>query len=136
MSRVDALLTTRLHGMVLALKNGVPVVAIDAIRGGGKVTEQAHAIGWPEVFAVDTASDADLTAALGRCLAPAARKRARASAEAAACALDTLGAEFARALHAAPGRRSLPPDPYLKARRFWALFHEREMRFRAGRSKA
>ena len=77
-----------------------------------------------------------LTAALGRCLAPAARKRARASAEAAACALDTLGAEFARALHAAPGRRSLPPDPYLKARRFWALFHEREMRFRAGRSKA
>ena len=66
LSRVDVLLTTRLHGMVLALKNGVPVVAIDAIRGGGKVTEQAHAIGWPEVFTVDTASDADLSAALGR----------------------------------------------------------------------
>jgi hypothetical protein len=45
LGRVDAVITTRLHGLVLALKAGVPVLAIDPILGGAKVTGQAHAPG-------------------------------------------------------------------------------------------
>jgi polysaccharide pyruvyl transferase WcaK-like protein len=57
-SRLDAVISTRLHGMVFALKRGVPVVAIDAIAGGAKVTAQAKAVGWPLVLNSDTI-DAD-----------------------------------------------------------------------------
>ncbi len=36
-ARMDLVITTRLHGLVLALKNGVPAVAIDPIPGGFKI---------------------------------------------------------------------------------------------------
>lgn len=72
-ARLDAMVTTRLHGMVLALKNDVPVLAIDAIKGRDKVTRQAEVLGWPEVHAIDTVTDADLDAALARVLAARAR---------------------------------------------------------------
>ena len=39
--RLDAVVSSRLHGMVLALKNGVPVVALDPVDGGAKVAAQA-----------------------------------------------------------------------------------------------
>jgi hypothetical protein len=45
--KVDVLITNRLHGLVLGLKNAVPVVAVDSIAGGGKITAQAKALGWP-----------------------------------------------------------------------------------------
>ncbi len=44
---MDIVVTTRLHGMVLALKNGVPAIAVDPIVGGAKITQQARAINWP-----------------------------------------------------------------------------------------
>ena len=46
-ARTDLVVTTRLHGLVLALKNGVPAVAIDPVAGGAKVAAQAAAWGWP-----------------------------------------------------------------------------------------
>src|SRR5215210_4715104 len=48
-ARVDVVLTTRLHGLVLALKAGVPTVAVDPVAGGAKVARQAQRIGWPHV---------------------------------------------------------------------------------------
>ncbi|HVG48564.1 MAG TPA: polysaccharide pyruvyl transferase family protein [Rubellimicrobium sp.] len=111
LARMDVLLTTRLHGVALALKNGVPVVALDAIRGGGKVLPQARALGWPEVFAADAVSEADLVAALDRCLAPGARDRAFACAQSARETLASLEAEFAQALTAPPGPRAMPLAP-------------------------
>ena len=42
LARMDAVVTTRLHGLVLALKNRVPVVAIDPEPGGAKVRRQAQ----------------------------------------------------------------------------------------------
>jgi len=39
--------TTRLHGLVLGLKQGVPVLAVDPVAGGAKVAAQAAAWGWP-----------------------------------------------------------------------------------------
>lgn len=101
-SRFDAMLTTRLHGMVLALKNGVPVLAIDPVAGGDKVTRQAGVLGWSEVFDADRVSAADLRAALERCLSPEGRARAEAVRGRAVEALGGFDAALAEALRAAP----------------------------------
>ncbi|HEY8480447.1 MAG TPA: polysaccharide pyruvyl transferase family protein [Spirillospora sp.] len=50
--RLDLVVTTRLHGLVLALKNGVPALAVDPVAGGAKVTAQARAWPWPAVVTV------------------------------------------------------------------------------------
>lgn len=77
-ARMDVVITTRLHGSVLALKNGVPVIAIDPAVGGTKVQRQMGVVGWPIVFTVDALDDNQLRAALSYCLTPEARVRARA----------------------------------------------------------
>ncbi|MEV6291588.1 polysaccharide pyruvyl transferase family protein [Streptomyces sp. NPDC051896] len=46
-SRCDLVVTTRLHGLVLALRTGTPVIAVDPVAGGAKVGAQARAVGWP-----------------------------------------------------------------------------------------
>jgi hypothetical protein len=79
-ARVDVVLTSRLHGLVLALKNGVPAVAVDPIRGGAKICRQAETLEWPYAYAVDETSTARLTEALERCLRPEARAEAAAAA--------------------------------------------------------
>lgn len=108
-ARLDAMVTTRLHGMVLALKNGVPVLAVDAIEGGDKVTRQAALLGWPEIHAISEVTDVELDAALLRCLDPEARAAAAACKATARQLLDGYDAIFAAALdvEARPERR--PP---------------------------
>lgn len=101
-ARLDLVLTTRLHGMVLALKNAVPVIAIDAVVGGDKVSRQAQQIGWPEVFAVERVTAADLDGALQRCLAADARERARASADRARAFWEGSADPFLAAIDAPP----------------------------------
>lgn len=76
-ARMDAVISTRLHGLVLAIKNEVPVLAIDAVRGGAKIRRQAQAIGWPTCFTAEDLDDAALARALDSCLQPAARALAR-----------------------------------------------------------
>ncbi|MEQ1575372.1 MAG: polysaccharide pyruvyl transferase family protein [Vicinamibacterales bacterium] len=80
-SRMDVVLTTRLHGTVLALKNGVPCVSIDPISGGAKIRRQADAIGWPYVFSADDLSMTRLREALDVCLSPHGRSLALSTAE-------------------------------------------------------
>ena len=77
--RLDVVVTTRLHGLVLALKNGVPAVAVDPVAGGAKVTAQARAWDWP-VLAADGLTDAALDAALAWSLSSAGRDSAAARA--------------------------------------------------------
>ena len=48
--RMDLVLTTRLHGTVLAIKNGVPAIAVDPVAGGAKIHRQCETIGWPMVL--------------------------------------------------------------------------------------
>jgi hypothetical protein len=81
LARVDVVVTTRLHGTVLALKNGVPALAVDPIAGGAKVRRQAETIGWPVVFAADGLDGAALRQALDFCLTEPARAEARACAD-------------------------------------------------------
>jgi hypothetical protein len=77
--RVDVVVTTRLHGLVLALKNGVPVVAVDPVSGGAKVSAQARAWGWP-VLATDQLSTTALDEALAYALSPVGRVAAHSAA--------------------------------------------------------
>jgi hypothetical protein len=53
LSRMDLVVTDRLHGLVLALRGGVPALAVDPVEGGAKVTAQADACGWPALVPVD-----------------------------------------------------------------------------------
>ncbi|GAB4374193.1 MAG: hypothetical protein Kow00121_18270 [Elainellaceae cyanobacterium] len=76
-ANVDVLITTRLHGMVMALKNGVPVVAIDPEAGGAKIKRQAELIGWPAIFVADQLEDQALNAAFDYCLTDEARHQAK-----------------------------------------------------------
>ncbi len=76
-ARMDMVVTTRLHGTVLALKNAVPVIAIDAIAGGAKVLRQAETIGWQTVLTVDNLSDEAMRKAFEYCLTEQAREEAR-----------------------------------------------------------
>ena len=76
-AKMDLVVTTRLHGTVLSLKNGVPVVAIDAIAGGAKVTRQAKTIGWSNVLSIDSLSDEQLEQAFNYCLTAEARNQAQ-----------------------------------------------------------
>ena len=75
-ARMDAVVTTRLHGTVLAMKHGVPAVVIDPVAGGHKVARQARTIGWDTVFTADALDDGQLSAALDFCLSPAGRRQA------------------------------------------------------------
>jgi len=112
-ARLDVMLTTRLHGTVLSLKNGVPVIAIDAIVGGGKVTQQGNAIGWPEVFAVEAVDDAMLDGALARCLEPAARTRVQSCVGAARGSLADFSQELGQWLAMEPRAGYRVTSPFI-----------------------
>jgi hypothetical protein len=75
-ARTDAVVTTRLHGLVLALRLGIPAVAIDVVRGGGKVTSQAETIGWPAILPGSAADAGSVDSALDWCLTAEGRGRA------------------------------------------------------------
>lgn len=69
----DIVITSRFHGAMLALRHGVPFVAIDQIRGGGKVEPLVAASGWSHVLRADTAGEADVMRAAAAALSAAAR---------------------------------------------------------------
>jgi hypothetical protein len=75
-ARMDLVVTTRLHGTVLAIKNGVPPLVVDPIAGGHKVARQAAVLDWPVCFAADCLDDAELQQAFAHCLSTEARARA------------------------------------------------------------
>ncbi len=109
-ARVDALVTTRLHGLVLGLKHGVPVLAIDPHPGGGKIVHQARVVGWPHVHDVGSLDDAALSAALDACLDDGARAEARACRDRAVATLADVKVAFHETLRAqaAPRRAAAP----------------------------
>jgi Polysaccharide pyruvyl transferase len=103
-ARMDVVVTTRLHGLALALKNGVPAVAIDPVAGGDKITSQARAVDWPCAFAADEAFDDVLSDALTFALSADGRSRARAAAERGMQCVEALRREFFHALALEPTR--------------------------------
>jgi hypothetical protein len=97
-ARTDVVITTRLHGLVLALKNGVPVVAIDPIEGGAKISHQARAVSWETVFTADKVSDDLLQQAFDYCLTTAAQEKAIRCFNGAVRQLEKVHAEFLRGI--------------------------------------
>jgi polysaccharide pyruvyl transferase WcaK-like protein len=97
-ARMDVILTTRLHGMVFALKNGVPAVAIDPIAGGAKVRRQAETIGWPAIFTTDGLTDEALGEAFDYCLTSPARAKATECSERARTIAQTVREKLLSAL--------------------------------------
>lgn len=93
-ARMDAVVSTRMHGLVLALRNGVPAVAVDPVAGGAKVSRQARALGWPVALDAGRLDDAHLAAALDRCLTTDARRLARRCAVRASAELARLRGAF------------------------------------------
>jgi hypothetical protein len=97
-ARMDVVLTTRLHGTVLALKNGVPAIAIDPIAGGAKIRRQAEAINWEIVFTADKVTDKSLQDAFDYCMTEEAKIEAKECAARAAKIITSLRDEFIKSL--------------------------------------
>ena len=56
----DLVLTTRFHGAIIALRQGVPFIAIDQISGGAKVLPLLEDLGWPALFDVSASTAIDI----------------------------------------------------------------------------
>jgi hypothetical protein len=94
LARCDAIATTRMHGLALALKTGIPAVGVDPVTGGGKVSTQARALGWPGIARVGETSPGELAGLLRWSLSAEARALAAGVAGQARPALERLRAEF------------------------------------------
>ncbi|MFI7581839.1 polysaccharide pyruvyl transferase family protein [Kocuria kalidii] len=89
-ARLDTVVTMRMHGLVLALRAGVPVLAVDPVAGGGKVTAQARAWDWPAVVGADELDGGRLDEQLRWCLSPDGRSAAGARAAKAPSGFEQL----------------------------------------------
>lgn len=105
----DVVVTTRLHGMVFALKHGIPVLPVDPAPGGGKIMRQAETLGWPVCFEVNEMDDADLDAAFHYCLGEEARQRAVECAGRAQAGIKRIEAEFLAAVGGGEAMRTPLP---------------------------
>ena len=59
-SSCDLIITSRFHGGVLAVRNGVPFIAIDQITGGAKVSKLLGGLGWAHVYRVNDVGKSEL----------------------------------------------------------------------------
>jgi hypothetical protein len=77
LARMDMVITTRLHGTVLSLKNGVPVIAIDPGGDSLKIKRLANEIDWPMAYSAGDLDDETLIAALDFCLSTKGKQKAQ-----------------------------------------------------------
>lgn len=70
LERLDLVVTDRLHGLVLALRSGVPALAVDPVDGGAKVSAQARACRWPALLTADRVAPGELERWWRWCLGP------------------------------------------------------------------
>jgi hypothetical protein len=97
LARADLVVTSRLHGLVTALRRGVPALAVDPVAGGAKLTAQAHAVAWPAILGADEVRTAAFDRWWEWCLGPG-----RAHARAHEADADALLGPLLAALSAAP----------------------------------
>ncbi|WAP59811.1 polysaccharide pyruvyl transferase family protein [Streptomyces sp. S465] len=58
--RLDLVVTDRLHGLVVALRSGVPALAVDPVDGGAKLSAQGRALDWPATLGAGQLHPAEL----------------------------------------------------------------------------
>jgi hypothetical protein len=95
-ARMDAVVTTRLHGLVFALRAGVPALAVDPIGGGAKVADQTRTLDWPALVLPDQLDR--LGELLDWCLSDEARTRALDTADKARAEAERVRADMLVAL--------------------------------------
>lgn len=95
---MDIVITTRLHGSVLALRNSVPPIAIDSVPGGAKVLKQMRALNWPLVYTVDTLNKERLEEAVRMALTEQSSQLAATRTKRALIALNKVEIRFIEAL--------------------------------------
>lgn len=108
----DTVVTSRLHGLVLAIKHGVPALVLDPVDGGGKVMAQARALDWPETHMAARVSDEALDRSLAKCLHPSSRGQAGRCRERAIAEVDALGVQFLAALTGSESSGVTPRTPF------------------------
>lgn len=81
LERLDLVVTDRLHGLVLALRSGVPALAVDPVAGGAKVSAQARACRWPAIVPAEEAGPAQLERWWSWCLGDGRKLAERRGAE-------------------------------------------------------
>jgi len=96
--KTDLVVTNRLHGLVLTLKNSIPVIAIDAVAGGGKVTAQARALGWPVLIPAEELSVAELRECIASCLGGRRAAQIRSSQHQGLASIEETKKEFLEVL--------------------------------------
>lgn len=94
--RLDFVITSRLHGFVLALRAGVPAIALDPIAGGGKVTAQARSVEWPYVIGCEALTAERLASVVDECLAGGSGAAVERSVSLARSAVSAIEEEFVR----------------------------------------
>jgi hypothetical protein len=95
---MDIVITTRLHGSVLSLRNGVPPVVIDPVPEGAKVIRQMKALKWPLAYTIGNLTEQQLEAAIQSALAKQSRNKATEVITKAQQELDGVKALFIEAL--------------------------------------
>lgn len=98
MKHMDLVITTRLHGSVLSLRNGVPPIAIDPVPGGAKVLKQMKALDWPLVYTVDKLDEGQLREAIDTAMTKQSRELAASKVERALSELTEVETLFVDAL--------------------------------------
>ncbi len=93
-ARMDVVISTRLHGTVLALKHEVPVVPIDPILGGAKIERQVNELGWPILLYGESLTPEKLSQAFEYCLTAEAKQKTRACIETAQKRLRNIRQEL------------------------------------------
>ena len=101
-ARTDVVLTNRLHGMVYAIRSGVPALVLDPVEGGGKVSAQAKVLGWPFAFVAGSVRREELQEPLSFCLSEEGKTLATACARNAKKNLSGIREEFISALNTEP----------------------------------
>ena len=92
-AKMDAVITTRLHGAALSLRRSVPPIVIDSVRGGAKLSRQMRQIDWP-VLEVGALTAQTFERALDFALTAKARQMAAQCARRAAEGVEHVKQEF------------------------------------------
>ena len=74
--KMDIVITTRLHGAVLSLRNGTPPIVIDSVPEGAKVTRQMQTLDWPLSYTIKDIDEKTLTKAIQAALENSTRQLA------------------------------------------------------------
>ena len=109
-AKMDLVITTRLHGTVLSLKNGIPVIPIDPVLDGAKVSKQVREIGWPLLFHAEDVTVSQLSDAFEYCQTQKAKSRAHECSYAARQKIEDLKNQFIHNLSALSTAPSFKAD--------------------------